>query len=338
MSQDTVKVSILVPIFNVERYLLQCLRSLINQTLYKIEIICINDGSTDKSLEIIKNIANYDSRVIIIDKHNSGYGDSMNKGLEIARGEYIGIVESDDFVEPDMFETLYTLASVNKLDIVKSSYYKYWDDKNEKLQKEKYFSTYNKIFVPNKNQSIYCVPPSIWSAIYRRDYLLNNNIRFLPTPGASYQDTSFYWKTLFFANAMMFVDHAFLHYRQDNPSSSVKCCTLKKAEFVNIEFNEIYKFILDAGGNFKILENMYNTNKLRSYFWNIHRVSKHDRRLYVNTIHSEINDILIKQKYCRQYFSKTELATLWCISSHNYYILELISLLKKAKRRVCHVN
>src|SRR5574344_757344 len=108
------EVSILIPIYNVEKYLEQCLESVCNQTLKDIEIICINDGSTDSSLKIIKDFQKNDDRVVLINKKNSGYGDSMNKGLEKATGEYIGIVESDDFIEKDAFEKLYSLAKKNK--------------------------------------------------------------------------------------------------------------------------------------------------------------------------------------------------------------------------------
>ena len=113
------KVSVLVPICNVEKYLAQCLDSLVNQTLQEIEIICINDGSTDNSLSIIKEFAAKDNRIVIIDKPNSGYGDSMNRGLAIAKGEYIGIVESDDFADVDMFEQLYRFAQLGNIDIVR---------------------------------------------------------------------------------------------------------------------------------------------------------------------------------------------------------------------------
>lgn len=114
-------VSVLVPIYNVEKYLSQCLDSLCAQTLKNIEFICINDGSTDNSGNILEKYAKNDSRFKIITKPNSGYGDSMNVGLEAATGEYIGIVESDDFAEPNMFEKLYKAAKNNNLDIVKSN-------------------------------------------------------------------------------------------------------------------------------------------------------------------------------------------------------------------------
>jgi glycosyltransferase involved in cell wall biosynthesis len=107
---EMIKVSILVPICNVEKFLGKCLCSIVNQTLTDIEIICINDGSKDQSLEIIKKFVKDDQRIVVIDKPNSGYGDSMNKGMGIAKGEYIGIVESDDFINANMFDELYSLA------------------------------------------------------------------------------------------------------------------------------------------------------------------------------------------------------------------------------------
>ena len=98
----------LVPIYNVERYLQRCLDSAAAQTLENIEIICINDGSTDLSPAIIREYMERDARFVMIDKANSGYGDSMNRGLDQARGEYVGILESDDFMAPDALRLNFT--------------------------------------------------------------------------------------------------------------------------------------------------------------------------------------------------------------------------------------
>ena len=92
-----IKVSIVIPVYNVEHYLVECLDSAMNQTLHDIEIICVNDGSKDSSLEILLEYAKRDSRIKIIDKENAGYGHTMNLGIDMARGEYIGIIESDDY-------------------------------------------------------------------------------------------------------------------------------------------------------------------------------------------------------------------------------------------------
>ena len=112
------KVSILVPVYNVEKYLPQCLESIAQQSLQDIEIICINDGSTDGSADILKNFAQEDSRFRIIQKENAGYGAALNDGLRAATGEYIGIVESDDKVDASMYEELYTAARKQQVDFV----------------------------------------------------------------------------------------------------------------------------------------------------------------------------------------------------------------------------
>ena len=117
------KVSVLVPVYNVEKYVGMCLDSLLCQTLKDMEIICIDDGSTDNSSAILAEYAKRDSRIIIITKENTGYGASMNLGLSRAKGEYIGIVESDDYALPEMFEQLYIKAQENELEVVKTNYY-----------------------------------------------------------------------------------------------------------------------------------------------------------------------------------------------------------------------
>ena len=130
------KVTVVVPIYNVEKYLRQCLDSIVNQTLKDIEIICVDDGSTDSSPQIIQEYMDKDSRVKVITKPNSGYGNSMNRGFDMAEGEYIGIVESDDYADPEMFEEMYNVASSNQLDVVKSGFYYYYSIPKERNEKE----------------------------------------------------------------------------------------------------------------------------------------------------------------------------------------------------------
>ena len=132
-----IKVSIVVPVYNVEKYLRQCMDSIVNQTLKEIEIICVDDGSTDSSGDILDEYASRDNRVRVIHKENKGYGHSMNMGFHAANGKYIGIVESDDYAEPEMFEVLYEEAEKKQLDVIKSSFYFYYsipEEKNEKYE------------------------------------------------------------------------------------------------------------------------------------------------------------------------------------------------------------
>lgn len=265
-------VSILVPCYNVEKYLNQCLDSIVNQTLKDIEIICINDGSTDSTLDIIKSYADKDKRVKIIDKPNEGYGKSMNRGLDAATGEYVGIVESDDWVDTDMFKKLYDIASKNDADIVKSDFYEYTTTDGEKNVKKNLLPEWdlNRIITPRKNISIFFTQPSIWSAIYKREFLNNNNIRFLESPGASYQDLGFSFKVWLMADRVYLTPDAYLHYRCDNENSSVKSAS--KVFCVCDEWNEVERYISQQKKYYKSAHKLIPHIKWGNYTWNLNRL------------------------------------------------------------------
>lgn len=239
------KVSIIVPVYNVERYLKQCLNSCVKQTLKDIEIICVDDGSTDRSYEIIKQYAKRDSRIVPITKKNAGYGNSMNIGMDRAKGEYIGIVESDDYVEKDMFETLYNTAKKYDVDVVKSDYMTFQTVGGK--EKTSYEATctepgyYNKVLIPSKNKVIFNFQMNTWTGIYKTTFLRDKNIKHNETPGAAYQDNGFWFQTLTLAHTVMFVNKAFCHYRQDNPNSSIN--SKGKVFCMNDEYAFIHSFI-----------------------------------------------------------------------------------------------
>ncbi len=270
---DRVKVSVLVPIYNVEKFLPECLDSLVNQTLKEIEIICINDGSTDKSSKIIKEYAEKDKRIKMIDKKNSGYGDSMNQGLKKATGEYVGIVESDDFIDLNAFEKLYKIAKREKADVIKANFYEYFTDKKKDVAKSEMFlpEDTGMLFDPSEHRHIFYQKPSIWSAIYRNAFLKKNKIDFLPSPGASYQDAGFNFKVWASTDRAFLVDEAFLHYRQDNPNSSVK--DSGKVYCVKDEYDEVERFLKEKGTLEKYGSTLA-TMRLSSYIWNMKRLAR----------------------------------------------------------------
>lgn len=265
------KVSVIVPIYNVEKYLEQCLDSLKNQTLKDIEIICVDDGSTDSSAEICDRYADNDARIKVIHKKNSGYGNSINRGIELAQGKYIGILESDDFADKKMYENLWNLAEQYQADNVKCSWYDYYTDSDTALkvgaitpQKANKIITYKDFHGILKNRTV------IWGGIYRKDLLISNNIRCLETPGASYQDTSFNFKTLVCANRLLLTDKSYIYYRKDNLNSSMK--SKSKVNFICDEYKEITKFLnehpeIKQEINYRKLINEYN-----HYIWNLLRI------------------------------------------------------------------
>ena len=209
---NDIKVSVLVPVCNVQEYLRECLDSIINQTLKDIEIICINDGSTDNCEAILEEYANNDPRVKIIDKANAGYGHAMNIGFDMAQGKYIGIVESDDFVDTHMYEDLYNIAITNNLDFVKSNFNRFVRENGEiKLFYNNIVpKTYqNRVLVPRKETQVFRGVLNTWTGIYSRELLLKYNISHNETPGASYQDNGFFFQTFMFADRAYFSDKAY---------------------------------------------------------------------------------------------------------------------------------
>ena len=223
---NDIKVSIIVPVFNVKPYLRECLDSILCQALKDIEVLCGDGGSNDGSLEILREYEKRDSRIKVISKEGSGYGQSVNDCVKIARGKYIGIVESDDVVKNDMYEVLYNLAEDNDLDWIRGDIYLYYSmlEADQRLKRESIIyggDFYNVILDPQTDYRPYKSGLRHWSGIYNLDFLKNNCIYHNETPGGSYQDVGFYLKTLWYANRVMFVDQAFYMWRQDNPTSSV---------------------------------------------------------------------------------------------------------------------
>lgn len=266
---SSIKVSVLIPCYNVEEYIDECIQSVINQTLHEIEIICINDGSTDATLSILEKYKLIDQRVIIINKKNTGYGDSMNKALDEAHGEYIGIVESDDFVEPEMFQVLYETACQNNVQIARCCYFEYKNGNDIPVTND--FIVKNRVLDPKTDNSVFWQAPAIWASIYKRDWLNKSNIRFLPTPGASYQDTSFAFKAYACCNRFIMISNSYLHYRIDNQNNSVS--NKNKIYCVCDEWNEIYRFIINDKNRFGYLLLIIPTIQAGTYKWNFNRLN-----------------------------------------------------------------
>ncbi len=292
------KVSVVVPIYNVEKYLRECLDSLVGQTLKEIEIICVDDGSTDSSKEIIREYMQKDTRVKMIAKEkNSGYGNSMNQGFDMASGEYVGILESDDFAEPAMFEKLYETARENALDVVKSSFWFYYSTPKQYNEKYEVASkgTEKRTFcpawdfdAPMEMVEFFNMKRSIWSAIYKAEFIRRNGIRFLETPGASFQDTSFNFKVMALAGRVQTLREAFVHYRQDNEGSSIN--SQSKVFCVCEEYAEIQRFLETNPFNRGMLECVANRIKYDTYMWNFDRLSPKFRYLFVERISGEFMD------------------------------------------------
>lgn len=215
-------VSVIVPVFNTEKFLDQALSSIESQTFPDFEIICLNDGSTDNSLAIMQEHARRDSRIRIVDKQNEGYGASCNRGLDEAQGEYVAIVEPDDWIEPEMFARMLKFAQGfdETIDIIKTPYWRINcpDTPHERKLNCSYRGRVNPPAQPFRiGEAAHLLEhhPSIWSALYRRKFLNECGIRFKPIPGAGWADNPFLVETLCQAKAIVYLDEPFYCYREE---------------------------------------------------------------------------------------------------------------------------
>lgn len=300
------KVSIIIPTYNVEMYLVECMESVIHQTLKDIEIICINDGSTDGSLEILKSYAQKDDRIVLVDKENGGYGIAMNIGLEKATGEYIGIVEPDDFVKLDMYESLYQIAKDNDLDFVKADFYRFKrtdeDDMNmvyNRLSKNP--EDYNKVFNPSEDTEAIRYIMNTWSGIYKKEFIEKHHIRHNETPGASFQDNGFWFQTFIFATRAMIVDKPYYMNRRDNPNSSVH--NREKVYCMNIEYDHIRDILMEHPELWERFKGMYWYKKYNNYIGTIRRIGMEYRREFVERFSAEFKRGLEKKELDPSVFS-----------------------------------
>lgn len=240
------RVSVVVPIMNVEDYLNLALDSLTNQTLEEMEFILLNDGSTDRSMTIMREYAAVDKRFQIIDKENTGYGHTMNLGLDTARGDYVGILEPDDFAAPEMFERLYTEASRHRLDFVKADFLRFWINPDGSMRERtvrlcpdrKY---YNRTLCPGKKRETFFFIIHTWCGLYSRAFLNDNRIRHNETPGASFQDNGFWFQTFCLGKRVRFIPDVLYRYRRDNPNSSM--LSRKKEKCITEEYGFIRKWL-----------------------------------------------------------------------------------------------
>lgn len=235
------KISVIIPVYNSEKFLKKCLDSIINQTLNDIEIICIDDGSTDKSLRILNNFADKDNRITIINQKNSGPSAARNKGIEIAKGEYIGFVDSDDWIDLDFYEKLYNSAKKYDADVavcgikrLRSCKWKY----HLKIEKEEFTTDINKKFV-------LCDVPDkcyVWNKIYKLQKLMEKNINF--EQGVYFEDRCFTAEVLVYLKSLVTVPDVYYNY-WTNHNSIVKTKSNKKTHDSKYTKEKMMKFLND---------------------------------------------------------------------------------------------
>ena len=207
-------ISVIMPTYKVEEYLPQCLESVMNQDFQDIEIIPVDDGSPDSCGAIIDKYASQDKRIHPIHQKNGGYGKAVNAGMAKASGKYIAIVETDDYIEPDMLSVLYRVAEKYQASVVKAGFRKLYSDGGECIVHPPFLFYESEIKVePQYSNDLMVMESSIWAALYKREFLEQYNIKVLESSGAAYQDVVFKFMVYSMAESIICIDKPVYNYR-----------------------------------------------------------------------------------------------------------------------------
>lgn len=303
------KISIIIPILNVYPYLAECLDSVVNQTLTDIEIFCIDAYSTDGSLEIEQAYAQKDPRITILEDTVRSTGYAKNLGMKYAKGKYVAIVESDDYIALDMMASLYDTAEKYSLDIVKGNYRAFLGEGDSRLFVDKSISLkpedYGKVIDPKTDNCYFGWDMYTWTGLYRKEFLEEYNILHNETKGAAFQDVGFWFQTFCYANRVYLMKDYFYNYRRDNPNASVKN---PNRTFIMCEE---YKFVKDTISKDKrtwerVLPAYYH-EMFRSYFVTYERLAVHLKTDFLKRFYTEMHEGYNSGKIQRDLFDEYEL-------------------------------
>lgn len=325
------KISIIMPIYNVEKYLPKCFDSVLASTLEDIEIIAVDDGAKDNSGKIIDEYAAKDSRIIPIHKKNGGYGSAINAGLEIAKGEYIAILETDDWVSPNMYETLYENAKKYDVDCVKGNFY--YCPAEDINNPHKFFDSLpiNEPFKLKEHTEILLLAPSIWSAVYKHDFLKANDIK-CTLKVSPYEDLPFACEVYSKADAIVLIDEPLYYYR----------CEPKQGSSTIRSDRKLFKVVDQIQNTLEIVENIGSLDYLREVlFKHIYNTVP----LFVGNAHKDLKNELFcafgdfyNSEYAKglqyKFFNKQEMKIVKALKSHNYFYYENAGKIKEIIQNV----
>lgn len=285
----SVKVSVIIPVYNAGRYLSQCLESVTCQTLREIEIICVDDGSTDFSGEIISSYMERDSRIRLVYEDNAGAGAARNAGLGIASGEYVQFLDSDDWFEETMLEEMYLKAQRYSADIVVCRTVQFDSRSGREIPSdwmEKYSGLPEGAFSPISvaDRLFQFTYGQVWDKMFRRMFLMNNSLSF-PSLRAS-EDVPFTYRAMLTASSICVVPKVFVHYRV-NILGSVSKSFMKYPDAPFDAFSMVYDF-LTSGALVKVYEKSFSLWALEYLPWQICSASERSlRKHYYMLFHTQ---------------------------------------------------
>lgn len=305
-----IKLSVIIPVYNACEYLAQALDSVIAQTLDGVEIICIDDGSTDCSLKIVREYQQRDHRIRIVTETNAGPALARNNGLKRARGEYVAFLDADDFFEPTLLERLYERAKLDDLDIVIAKYDIYNCKTGNFVENTEsfYSNIYDGGVVTSKNEHPDCIlqstTGSAWNKLFRRAFLLENHITFLEEV-KMFEDVYFTVTALAFAERIGSVPDVMIHHRIYSEQTRAKMYK-KYYNQVPEVYYKIKEFLMKGGMYEPLYKGFINLSVSRCY--HIYNLLWSDAKSgFWNMLHDEYAELLDWQNRGKEFFEQEAL-------------------------------
>lgn len=265
------KVSVIVPVYNSHNYLSKCIDSLVNQTLKNIEIILVNDGSTDDSLSIMEKYKQKFNNIKIINKKNGGQSSARNLGLTKASGEYILYIDSDDYIDVKMCEKMYNKAKMNNSDIVLCDYYIVECNKKNRVTIIEDDADNNNI----SNQQYFLTPPAPWNKLFKREFLQKNNFKF--PEGIIYEDYAEVPTLILYNPCISYVKSPFCFYVQSENSTMRNLTYKKKYEDIFFASDYLYNKLKKHKEIYPELEYRFISHFLYEGSLNFYKYKKYDK-------------------------------------------------------------
>ncbi len=284
-------ISVVIPVYNAAPFLREAMDSLLAQTCGDFEAIAVNDGSTDNSLEILQEYAARDSRIRILDGPNGGYGKAMNRGMDAATGKYMAILEPDDYLPREAYAILLEKAEKHQLDVVKGTHCTFYEESGErKFQYVIPLRRPGEVFCPREElPGVFEFGPHIWTGLYSLEFLRKHGIRFHESPGASYQDTGFFFLTAAYAERYMLSDEVAYIYRTDNPNSSVNTLGGKRYALLN-EYEYIKDTLSRTPAVWNALKKQFADNRFTGILWICSRIPQVERPAFIDELERRLSD------------------------------------------------
>ncbi len=315
MQKRDIKVSVILPALNVADYIDRCIQSILKQTLQDIEIIAVDAGSDDGTLEILKKYEKIDQRLSVIHSNRKSYGYQVNLGIRNSSGKYIGIVETDDYIEAGMYEELYKIANANDLDFIKGNFYRFLvndygieDYYPSSVFKDETKGTYGKVLYSEAEYLLHNTNTYIWSGIYKRSFLTSNSILLNETEGASYQDNSFWFITTALAEKTLFCNKYFYNLRRDNLNSSV--FNKKKVFCIFDEYDYAYRFLTNNKKLFDRLIGSFWEAAFNNYLFSFYRISDEYKKVFLQRFSEVFNRAEERHEINWELFSENQIRIL----------------------------